>query len=451
MKTSRQIILEKIIFAQGLVNVAWFDDIDISAIDLSITDPVVYDFSELNNVNLQDAILFLLTALDQISVSQDDYKKLCFFIYVLKLSSRIIELSSAVPIDLNLGVADNNRALSRVLIDVQLFRDGRNESYVNLSIDNSRVTEKFLGLQIDRLGTFTNLDMFLLSENDFPLLLYTLDLLTLESLDSKILLSSPASMSDKNFFYYSYVLSGGSFINSTLISKTYTAPFGQLIPKYKNSIDYKQFYEVLGVLEDGNHETFVLDRYLKLYQVMENFTFRLPITNFVNTAPSSNRFTVRKFRSLYKAVDKADGVSLGQFILRFIEEIPETPGARSNFLVKLQSEVTRNFTDSELEEICAFLGKDFARNKADLIRKIGNKDEISNVIYFIRNSIVHNKETEVHISNSMIQNNCKPIFKFVDLFGEFLFLCIQFVLSSKDELVKYDSDNFPLFDSTERI
>lgn len=456
MKTIREIILEIVNRTKNTIGLDWFDNVDISTSGLSISDPGLHDYESLNDVEFNDSISYLEQSLIEISkLPAGVDKDILHLIRVLRISLRIIELYNYSGTDFDQTYILKNRILSKIMLPVSLFRNGVNEFSSLIDISTTTTDDVLLGLQCDSGIENANFDLYLANEQNPDNLLSLLVLIEKDSFECSILVSSPSFIPANKintFFYYSYVHSGGSFINPALRIKSIPASgYTKVLPLYDQSIDYKQFHEVLGVLEDGNHENFILDRFLKLYQVIENFMFRKPITGFVNTV-GADRFTIRKFRALYNEVDTTDGKALKKFLCDFLDdETFTTTGIKEKFTQKAKRMIEANLTNDDLDDVCSFMGHDFATGHAHLKSLISSKDSLASLIYKIRNSIVHNKETEIHISNSMVQNNCPAIFKFVDVMCEFQFVCIQYILTERNNFIKYDKNHLPMYDLNDRI
>lgn len=64
---------------------------------------------------------------------------------------------------------------------------------------------------------------------------------------------------------------------------------------------YQQFSDTLLILSEYNAEKNLLDKYLRLYQVIENFMVRLPIV-YLERKHNGKMFTIREFKRLYQGV-----------------------------------------------------------------------------------------------------------------------------------------------------
>ncbi|MEK4670668.1 hypothetical protein [Niallia sp. FSL R7-0271] len=157
---------------------------------------------------------------------------------------------------------------------------------------------------------------------------------------------------------------------------------------------YHQFSDVIYILSEYNHQKIILDKYLKIYQVIENFMYKLPISAIVNG--NSDMFSIRDFKNLYNKVANNEMDALEKFIKTIFREEYKTGIDFKRFI----HDAWVNFASNQSK--CAFIDAGLEKigvgNKCANVNR-GNMDNfLANLIYKMRNSIVHNKETEFHIT-----------------------------------------------------
>lgn len=454
MTSIKSLILSKITDARKDIEIELFDSLDLPVIESSFVDPITHDFSNLNISELNDAYVYLTSLTKEFEKLEKEKRiKLFFLSKIFLISMKIIsevnnvgksleddidsELDHVISTKKNLNARLGGKCFNCFSVKVLI---NSNVDYIHcfkVNHQDDEFLKEFInnGIKLKNvISLMHSLEIGMAEDNFIVVAPSQIDISRLRS-----------------FFYFSFVLSGGCLIDSKVVKHSMSSTFNDLEPYYDFSVDYKQFYETIGILEDSNSEEFVLDRFLKIYQVIENFTYRSSLSELVNRRTGGDRFTIRKFRSLYKQIDVNESKALVKFIDKIVRDSYQPLASRTSSLKsKLKNEVNA-LGLRKLDNICIFLGNDFAKDHTSLLKKFDSSEGIAFVVYFLRNSIVHNKETEVHISNSTIQNVCNEIYEFVEVISNFLFYCIQFIFRYKNDLVKYSDDSITLYDSAEVI
>lgn len=179
---------------------------------------------------------------------------------------------------------------------------------------------------------------------------------------------------------------------------------------YANPLEkLEQFDDVLQVLSEANSDQDILDKFLRLYQVLENFMVRRQVTQVLRGA-SGDTFSIRSFRQLYRAVETNEEEALNALVRATLTEIVNQIGPKN---------LMRHICDRWTPCLGA-PGPDVANAEAELLRIFGafpktgtgfnsvgfltsleNRQQsiLGTLIYRVRNSIVHNKEHEVHLTH----------------------------------------------------
>lgn len=163
--------------------------------------------------------------------------------------------------------------------------------------------------------------------------------------------------------------------------------------------DYGQFDEPFEILGETNGRTTVLDTILSCYHVLENYMIRAQIAKVAN-ANTSALFGIRHFKQLELAVTQREqghlvklfdaswgidigGLNLGQFV-----------DGRFNALFR-----RADFLEPQFQNFMQRLTVKKQGELLDIQNSSNLRVALPKIIYQVRCSIVHNKETEFHLSN----------------------------------------------------
>lgn len=166
---------------------------------------------------------------------------------------------------------------------------------------------------------------------------------------------------------------------------------------------YSQFEETLIILSEINSRKDILGKFLGIYHVIESFMFKIPIVNLGNHS-GGNIFSIRDFRNLYRATEikESEVISelfhkpkMGAFWTRNINGL-EFNGIIENRALALEASTVPGL----LAECISFIKRLGIEDLATLSGATGfNAKRYANFLYKVRCAIVHNKETELHISH----------------------------------------------------
>lgn len=263
------------------------------------------------------------------------------------------------------------------------------------------------------------------------------------SISTEILVCPSACLAAKNnaiALLKIYMLTDGKRITSPI--EHLASPRNSSINNYDPNLNYAQFSEVVHIMGEYIDRKDALSKYLSIYHVIENFTFKHPIVK-LEKKNNGAMFSIREFKSLYKAVEtnELDAVKLlikAAFPLQlnattigdeiysswksFIATHAGDLAAIEDFLKKLDTSTT------QVTEINTF------------------KNFFSTVLYRIRCSIVHNKETEYHISSENYTDGCRLVLQdfYLPALEELIFLLI----AKENDVVWYKNDSIALWSNT---
>jgi len=174
--------------------------------------------------------------------------------------------------------------------------------------------------------------------------------------------------------------------------------------------DYQQFEDTLVILSEYNDESELLGKYLRLYQVFENFMYKFPLVG-MERRHGGTVFSIRDFQRMYKNLpdNENDGLkALFTELCSILRDsgpppITYTQHIRTSF-ANLQNNQFNGSTDN-LDKFFRILNL----NKGNMTcATFANADIVQNfskLVYSVRNSIVHNRETEFHLSHETLSNH----------------------------------------------
>ena len=205
--------------------------------------------------------------------------------------------------------------------------------------------------------------------------------------------------------------------------------------------NYLQYKDSIDILNEYNNTTDVLWKFLLLYQILENFSYRKSIAENLRSTTSLN---IKHLSNIYTD-PKGEGQVIMGSIQGFIKGINDSLFFEDvSTTIKVELTTEGNAKKVLLENIDTTV-KDTASFLHIKLQEIHNKkitaQELSKIIYVIRNCIVHNKETEwIHINSSLLKE--KPEIK--DFFEYFLLPTMEFIVKELifvvNDITDYPSD-----------
>ena len=146
---------------------------------------------------------------------------------------------------------------------------------------------------------------------------------------------------------------------------------------YDSNVPYIQFFDVFNVMNESKHTQDVLGRYLRMYQILEYFAFRIHLVTIANVSIRNSAFVRTTIKEAHKSVNNEEEEFLKMYVQLF-------PGVTS--VGKLDVAAITPYNN--------FLDKNYGIKAGDqhCVKKIGR------ILYKLRNSIVHNKATELHFT-----------------------------------------------------
>lgn len=175
---------------------------------------------------------------------------------------------------------------------------------------------------------------------------------------------------------------------------------------------YNQFDDSLMILSEYNSRKELLNKYLSIYHLAENFMCRYPLVR-LQGQHQGNMFSIRSFRDMYDDLDGKEITMLRNFFKIIYSESYKSNefllSAHEKFKVLVSDSI---MTEAEVDSALVKLGM-VNKGRAltyDIISKYSAgqvkndlPQQLADLVYGIRNAIVHNKETEFHLSHEYLE------------------------------------------------
>ena len=204
-----------------------------------------------------------------------------------------------------------------------------------------------------------------------------------------------------SYIYLSYLNESKSIVLPQNLTYNPTTLNPALI--FDNTKNYEQYFDIYDVLNELNQAPDILNRFLRLYHTLEYLVYRVYLVNLVNRVGGSKLF-VREFITSAESMKKGEKDS-------FKKNFKEI------FNTDLTPKIQPDLAPISTPDVIAFLKEKNIVNGFDA----SNIQKVSELIYGIRCCIVHNKESEYHmtISNSEDYEIIIPLIrKLLEVFEE---------------------------------
>ena len=192
------------------------------------------------------------------------------------------------------------------------------------------------------------------------------------------------SLSIYSYIYYKELLQGGKIELDQRLD--YTLSHGATTA-FSGATKYEQYFEVFDIINELNHSTETITRFLKLYHILEYLVYRRELVEVEQKARNNRTF----IREIHGFTGKAQPDKEFDVFKKNFKKIFEAEIAAEVFQLN-------PLTLQEGSFLRTYWGIDIpvATNRFNHL----DNGSITNLIYRIRNSIVHNKESEFHITTS---------------------------------------------------
>lgn len=154
---------------------------------------------------------------------------------------------------------------------------------------------------------------------------------------------------------------------------------------------YEQYHDSFNIIADMNRAGDLLTRFLKMYQVLELFTFRLKLVPLAQGQATRNSF----ISNVRNTVDN-------------LNELKSLKELFQEVFTNIQDINVKSFFDPPLAhnpKLSSYIKKNLLPNIKNALKVTGasNENQIAELIYKIRCCIVHSKESEMHFTPDNIE------------------------------------------------
>lgn len=194
--------------------------------------------------------------------------------------------------------------------------------------------------------------------------------------------------------------------------------FAETIP-YNKENKYCQYYELFDLISESHYCDDVLRRFLNMYQIIENMCYR---RNLAKISRGSKRGFVRHSIAIASKANKNETDEIVKGITELFPDI-------KNVIVV-----------SDISPYDLFLEREYG------IANGGHGDKkVAKIIYNLRNSIVHNKSTELHFSYGNIDEYKDVIDLIRKLIEKLEPKIIDIINDPSNNILEYDGKKMDLY------
>lgn len=223
-----------------------------------------------------------------------------------------------------------------------------------------------------------------------------------------------------NAYSYGYMLYANSreYERDSQLNYHKENKFAGTIPYIKENM-YSQYYELFDLISESHYCDDVLRRYLNMYQIIENMCYR---RHLAKISRGSKRGFVRHSIAIASRANKNETDEIVKGIMELF------PGIKDVIAV------------SDIRPYDPFLEREYG------IANGGHGDKkVAKIIYNLRNSIVHNKSTELHFSYGNFEDY-KDVIELIYLLIEKLEpKIINIINDPNNTILEYDGKKMDLY------
>lgn len=191
---------------------------------------------------------------------------------------------------------------------------------------------------------------------------------------------------------------------------------------FKVGEGHQQWKDIHKVLSEYNCRKDTLLKFLTIYHVLENLMLKYPIVE-LERKQSGRMFSIREFTRLYKEVDEKEKVLLKKLI-KLVFSMQTRGVTFGNHLSTIWKKLptTQPVTSDQITNALHLLG---INNDFTFFNNNSNGIELfTSLVYQVRCAIVHNKETEFHLTYATLNRT-------------FLILIEHFLIPTLEEICFY--------------
>lgn len=178
-------------------------------------------------------------------------------------------------------------------------------------------------------------------------------------------------------YSYAYLcyINKDSIAIPTDLSYSPSKKFSNIDITYNNDVLYEQYFEAYHVMNEAKHVNDLLGRYLRMFQVLELFVYRQTLVSIERQNNKNSAFV----RNVIKEAFKTGSDEKKQFVEGLLKVFPS---------------LAAKITQDDIAPYDIFLDTTYSIKSGDQ----HNAKKVARIIYALRNSVVHNKESELHFS-----------------------------------------------------
>lgn len=172
---------------------------------------------------------------------------------------------------------------------------------------------------------------------------------------------------------------------------------------------YQQFDESILILSEFNSRSEILNKFLSLYHVLEGFMYKIPIAK-LGANNGGKMFSIRDFKRLYSGVERSELKAIKDICKGFwnVRITKQTFGEIVRDKVRNLAKQT-GFDKAEFNSLLSSIDVGTG-NIYDQLQGKGSAELYAALVYKIRCAVVHNSETEFHISHYNLTQTMGYIF-----------------------------------------
>lgn len=217
-----------------------------------------------------------------------------------------------------------------------------------------------------------------------------------------------------------------------------------------SNLKFQQFSDSLMILSEYNSQHDILDKYLRIYHLIEHFMFRKPIVQ-LERRRNNLPFSIRDFRTLYKNIDQSEADAIRALLKAvFVLEIEPHLSFSNKIFADWQALGGHIADINQLNSLFELM---LINGKSPFVYADVNEAMLADIfpklVYAFRNSIVHNKATEFHLNHETMTVHHATGNVAQTVIERFLLPCLEeisfYLIIEDNDLVWYHNPHLVLF------
>jgi len=231
-------------------------------------------------------------------------------------------------------------------------------------------------------------------------------------------------------------------------SKPNINPIRKILPKNP----YQQFNDSLMIMSEYNYHKDILDKYLRLYHLIENFMYKYPLVTLEKNHDGAV-FSIRDFKKMYEEISDNEPNTLKKLFKAIFSEFNSPGISFQQYIFSNWSSLTTHLSKDKIDKLLSLLRVSKSSNKGSFTFDEVTTENISNVysqiVYAYRNSLVHNRETEFHLTHGTLQTHSLIGSAAKDVLEKFVIPTLEeisfYLVIEKNPLVWYKASKLTLW------